>query len=75
MSFSTTERLEASSSEMVRCGRLVPFNWQQMADQRRLTVCASPMAAGQADCSYLADFRLFRYFIFADGNRTGDNWA
>jgi hypothetical protein len=33
------------------------------------------MAAGQAECSHLAEIGLFGYFVFADSKRAGNDRA
>src|SRR5271170_2145359 len=51
----------------------LPFNRQQMMDTSRLGWPALPMAARQTYCSHLPDVSLFRNFILADRNCSGDD--
>jgi len=54
---------------------VIPFNWQQMTSTPRFGRAALAMAARQAYCSQLPDVSLFRYFILADRNSSGDDEA
>src|SRR5216684_5130591 len=44
-----------------------------MTDKCRLGYLVLPMAACQANRSYLADVSLFRYFVLTDRKRAGNN--
>ena len=46
-----------------------------MTGARRFGRCTLPMAARETDRSHLPDISLFRYFILANGQRAGDDWA
>jgi hypothetical protein len=71
-----------TTEHFLKCGRKMrqvyegcwlPFNRWKLTGNTRLGHFVLPMAARQANCSYLPDLSFFRYFILADGEPARDN--
>jgi hypothetical protein len=50
-----------------------PLDWWKLTRNAKLSHFALPMAARQANCSYLPDVGLFRDFTFPHPQPTGNN--
>jgi hypothetical protein len=51
----------------------LPFDGRKVTGNGRRSYFALPVAAREADCSNFPLLGLLRYFVFANGQRTGDD--